>query len=49
VAYITYNLNELNPDLLDVLSDWEGGCDVRNSHNAIELAKLYVLWYLKKL
>jgi hypothetical protein len=49
VAYITYNLNELNPDLLDVLSDWEGGRDVRNSHNAIELAKLYVLWYLKKL
>jgi hypothetical protein len=49
VAYITYNINELNPDLLDVLSDWEGGRNVRNSHNAIELAKLYVLWYLKKL
>ncbi len=49
MAYITYNINELNPDLLDVLSDWEGGRDMRNSHNAIELAKLYVLWYLKKL
>ncbi len=49
VAYITYNINELNPDLLDVLSDWEGGRDMGNSHNAIELAKLYVLWYLKKL
>jgi len=49
VGYITYNINELNPDLLDVLSDWEGGRDVRNSHNAIELAKYYVLWYLQKL
>jgi len=49
VPYITYNINELNPDLLEVLSDWEGGRDVKNSHNAIELAKLYVLWYLKKL
>jgi hypothetical protein len=49
VAYITYNINELNPNLLAVLSDWEGGRDVRNSHNALELAKLYVLWYLKKL
>lgn len=49
MPYITYNINELNPDLLEVLSDWEGGRDVRNSHNAIELAKLYVLWYLKKL
>jgi hypothetical protein len=49
VDYITYNINELNPDLLEVLSDWEGGRDMRNSHNAIELAKLYVLWYLKKL
>jgi hypothetical protein len=49
VGCITYNINELNPDLLDVLSDWEGGRNVRNSHNATELAKLYVLWYLKKL
>jgi len=49
VAYITYNNNELNPDLLGVLSDWEDGSDVRNSHNALELAKLYVLWYFKKL
>ena len=47
--YINYNINELNPDLLDVLLDWEGGRDVRNSHNALELAKLYVLWYLQKL
>jgi hypothetical protein len=49
VDYITYSLNELNPNLLDVLSDWEGGRDMRNSHNAIELAKLYVLWHLQKL
>jgi hypothetical protein len=45
---ITYNLSELDPSLLKVLSDWSGGRDVRNSHNAIELAKLYVLWYIQK-
>ncbi len=33
---ITYNLSELDPSLLKVLSDWSGGRDVRNSHNAIE-------------
>jgi len=48
-VYITYDLKELNTELLDVLSKWEGGRDVRNSYNALELAKLYPLWYLQKL
>jgi len=45
---ITYNLSDLDPSLLKVLSDWSGGRDVRNSHNALELAKLYPLWYIRK-
>jgi hypothetical protein len=48
-VYITYDLKELNTELLDVLSKWEGGRNVRNSYNALELAKLYPLWYLQKL
>ena len=45
---ITYNLSEVDPSLLKVLSDWSGGRDVRNSHNALELAKLYPYWYIEK-
>jgi hypothetical protein len=45
---ITYNLSEVDPSLLKVLSDWSGGRDVRNSHNALDLAKLYPLWYIEK-
>jgi len=45
---ITYNLSEVDPSLLKVLSDWSGGRDVRNSHNAEDLAKLYPYWYREK-
>jgi hypothetical protein len=47
--WITFKLSELDPSLLKVLSDWSGGRAVRNSHNALELARLYVLWFLFKL
>jgi hypothetical protein len=47
--WITFKLSELDPSLLKVLSDWSGGRDVRNSHNALELARLFVLWFLFKL
>jgi hypothetical protein len=46
---ITFNIHEVDPSLLDVLADWSGGRDVRNSHNALELAKTYVLWYHAKI
>jgi hypothetical protein len=45
---ITFNLREVDPSILKVLSDWSGGRDVRNSHNALELAKGYIWWWLKK-
>jgi hypothetical protein len=47
--WITFKLSELDASLLKVLSDWSGGRDVRNSHNALELARLYVLWFLLQL
>jgi hypothetical protein len=47
--WINIKLSELDKSLLEVLSDWSGGRDVRNSHNALELAKLYVLWFLVQL
>jgi hypothetical protein len=47
--WITFKLSELDRSLLKVLSDWSGGRDVRNSHNALELARLYVLWFLLQL
>ena len=47
--WITFKLSELDKSLLRVLSDWSGGRDARNSHNALELAKLYVLWFLLQL
>ncbi len=45
-GWVTFKLSELDSSLLKVLSDWSGGRDARNSHNALELAKLYVLWFL---
>lgn len=45
---ITFNIRDVDPEVLKVLSDWSGGRDVRNSHNALELAKGYVLWYIAK-
>jgi len=47
--WITFKLSELDPSLLKVLSDWSGGRDARNSHNALELARLFVLWFLLQL
>ena len=47
--WITFKLSELDKSLLKVLSDWSGGRDARNSHNALELARLYVLWFLLQL
>jgi hypothetical protein len=47
--WITFKLSELDPSLLKVLADWSGGRDVRNSHNALELARLFVLWFLIQL
>jgi hypothetical protein len=47
--WITFKLSELDPSLLKVLSDWSGGRQVRNSHNALELARLFVLWFLLQL
>jgi hypothetical protein len=47
--WITFKLSELDPSLLKVLSDWSGGREARNSHNALELARLYVLWFLLQL
>ena len=47
--WVTFKLSELDKSLLKVLSDWFGGRDARNSHNALELARLYVLWFLLQL
>jgi hypothetical protein len=47
--WVTFKLSELDPSLLKVLSDWSGGRDARNSHNALELARLFVLWFLLQL
>ncbi len=46
---ITFNLRDVDPSVLKVLSDWSGGRDARNSHNALELAKSYVWWWIKKI
>jgi len=46
---LTFNLRDVDPSVLKVLSDWSGGRDVRNSHNALELAKAYVWWWIKKI
>jgi hypothetical protein len=47
--WITFKLSELDPSFLKVLSDFSGGRDARNSHNALELARLYVLWFILQL
>jgi len=49
VDLLEYSLDELDTDLLDVLtSEWQGR-QVRLSHNAVQLAKLYPVWYISKL
>jgi hypothetical protein len=45
MAWLEYSLDELDENLLWVLKDWSGGRKVRNVDNALELAKLYPLWY----
>ena len=47
--WITFKLSELDRSLLKVLADFSGGRDARNSHNALELARLFVLWFLLQL
>ena len=44
---IEYSLDEVDVSKLKELSDFSGGRAVRNSHNALELAKLYPVWYEK--
>jgi hypothetical protein len=44
---IEYGLDEVDASQLKYLSDFSGGRAVRNSHNALELAKLYPVWYEK--
>ncbi len=44
---IEYSLDEVDTSQLKYLSDFSGGRAVRNSHNALSLAKLYPIWYEK--
>jgi hypothetical protein len=44
---IEYSLDDVHASQLKFLSDFSGGRAVRNSHNALDLAKLYPLWYEK--
>jgi hypothetical protein len=46
---VEFNLSDLDPSLLRILSDFSGGRLVRNSHNAQYLALHYVAWHLNKL
>jgi hypothetical protein len=46
---VEFDLADLDPSVLRVLSDWTGGREVRNSHNAEYLALHYVAWHLQKL
>jgi hypothetical protein len=48
VGLLDYSLLELDTDQLKILSDWSGGREVRNSHNALELAKLFPFWYSER-
>jgi len=47
MSWVEYSLADLDESALKVLSQW-GGREERNSHNALELAKLYPIWYEKK-
>ena len=46
--WIEYDLEELQEDLLPIVTDFSGGRLARNVDNALELAKLYPIWYEKK-
>ncbi len=46
---VEFDLSDLDPSLLPILRDWEGGREVRNSHNAPYLALHYVAWHLQYL
>ena len=46
-VWVEYSLEGLDEGSLKWLREWQGR-EVRNSHNAFELAKYYVLWYEKK-
>jgi uncharacterized protein (DUF3820 family) len=46
-VWVEYSLDEVSAGVLKFLGEWQGR-DFRNSHNALDLAKHYVLWYEKK-
>ncbi|MEZ0362011.1 MAG: hypothetical protein ABWK04_09010 [Hydrogenobacter sp.] len=47
---ISYSLTDVDASALEILRDRQwGGRQVRNSHNALELARLYPVWYLSYL
>ncbi len=46
-VWLEYSLEGLDEGSLKWLREWQGR-EVRNSHNALEYAKLYPLWYDKK-
>jgi len=46
-VWVEYSLEGLDEGSLEVLREWRGR-DERNSHNALDLAKLYPVWYDKK-
>ena len=46
-VWVEYSLDEVSEGVLKWLSKWHGR-EERNSHNALDLAKHYVLWYEKK-
>ena len=45
--WVEYSLDEVSEEGLEWLREWQGR-EVRNSHNALHLAKHYVLWHEKK-
>jgi hypothetical protein len=46
-VWVEYSLEDLGEGSLRWLREWQGR-EVRNSHNALDLAKLYPLWYERK-
>jgi hypothetical protein len=46
-VFVEYSLDEVSEEGLRHLRDWHGR-EERNSYNALDLAKHYVLWYEKK-
>jgi hypothetical protein len=45
MGWIEYSLDGLDESMLWVVKDWAGGRKDRNFNGAIELAKLYPVWY----